>query len=369
MANGTANRTVVVIGGGYGGSAVAKALDEETDVVLVDPRDAFVHAAGSLRALVRPDWAENIFFPYDTLLKRGTVRRERAVALDPGGVTLANGEHVAADYLVLATGSDYPFPAKTDTDLAGEALARIREAHKELAGARRVLIAGAGPVGLELSGEIKAVWPEKHVVITDPAGELLPGFLPEVREELLRQLDALGVELRLGTALAEEPPAVPGRLEPFTAATADGERIGADIWFRCYGVRSNGDYLADGRVAVRDEQGRVPVDERLNVVGHDHIYALGDLTDLAEAKMAGYAMKHAEVVAANVLAQVRGEEPAAVYLPSPVRSALLPLGPGGGVGQVPAPGGPVLLSAEEVSAYKGKDLFTGRFAELFGITR
>ncbi|TXS02545.1 FAD-dependent oxidoreductase [Streptomyces sp. col6] len=369
MANGTVNRTVVVIGGGYGGSAVAKALDEETDVVLVDPRDAFVHAAGSLRALVRPDWAENIFFPYDTLLKRGTVRRERAVALDPGGVTLANGEHVAADYLVLATGSDYPFPAKTDTDLADEALARIREAHKELAGARRVLIAGAGPVGLELSGEIKAVWPEKHVVITDPAGELLPGFLPEVREELLRQLDALGVELRLGTALAEEPQAVPGRLEPFTAATADGERIAADIWFRCYGVRSNGDYLADGRVAVRDEQGRVPVDERLNVLGHDHIYALGDLTDLAEAKMAGYAMKHAEVVAANVLAQVRGEEPAAVYLPSPVRSALLPLGPGGGVGQVPAPGGPVLLSAEEVSAYKGKDLFTGRFAELFGITR
>lgn len=118
MAKKTANRTVVVVGGGYGGSAVAKALDEETDVVLIDPKDAFVHAAGSLRALVRPDWAQNIFFPYDTLLKRGTVRRERAVAVDPGGVTLADGERVAADYLVLASGSDYPFPAKTDTDLA-----------------------------------------------------------------------------------------------------------------------------------------------------------------------------------------------------------------------------------------------------------
>ncbi|MFJ7626141.1 NAD(P)/FAD-dependent oxidoreductase [Streptomyces sp. NPDC097595] len=369
MANGTGNRTVVVIGGGYGGSAVAKALDEETDVVLVDPKDAFVHAAGSLRALVEPDWAENIFFPYDTLLKRGTVRRERAVAVDPGGVTLAGGERVVADYLVLASGSDYPFPAKTDTDLAGDALARIKEAHQELAGAGRVLITGAGPVGIELSGEIKAVWPEKHVVITDPADELLPGFLPELREELLRQLDALGVELRLSTALTGEPAAVPGRLDPFTVTTDGGGRIAADIWFRCYGVRSNGDYLADGRVAERDAQGRVPVDERLNVTGHRHIYALGDLTDLAEAKMAGYAMKHAEVVAANILAQVRGEDPAAVYLPSPVPSALLPLGPGGGVGQVPSPDGPVLLPAEQVSAYKGKDLFTGRFAELFGIAR
>ncbi|MFE9854491.1 NAD(P)/FAD-dependent oxidoreductase [Streptomyces sp. NPDC005780] len=362
------NRTVVVIGGGYGGAAVAKALDEEADVVLIDPKDAFVHAAGSLRALVRPDWAGNIFFPYDTLLRRGTVRREHAAAVDPGGVTLASGERIEAAYLVLATGSDYPFPAKMDTDLSGEALERIHEAHAELAAAERVLIAGAGPVGLELSGEIKAVWPDKRVTVTDPAGQLVPGFLPEFREELHRQLDGLGVELRLGTALAEQPPVEPGRVKSFTVATADGGEISADIWFRCYGGRTNGDYLADGRVAVRTPQGRVRVTEALNVEGHDHIYALGDITDVAEAKMAGYAMKHAEVVAENVLAQVRGERPTATYRPSPVPSALLPLGPNGGVGQVPSPDGPVLLPAAAVSEYKGADLFTGRFAALFGVT-
>ncbi|MEW2180232.1 FAD-dependent oxidoreductase [Streptomyces sp. NPDC005406] len=363
------NRSVLVVGGGYGGAAVAKALDEVADVVLVDPKDAFVHAAGSLRALVRPDWADNIFFPYDTLLRRGSVRRERVTAVDPGGVTLASGERVEAAYLILATGSDYPFPAKTETDLSGEALQRIREAHAELATAERVLIAGAGPVGLELSGEIKAVWPDKHVIVTDPAGQLVPGFLPEFRAELHRQLDALGVELRLGVALAEQPPAEPGRAKPFTVATTGGDEISADIWFRCYGGRTNGDYLADGRVAVRTPQGRVRVTEALNVEGHDHIYALGDITDVAEAKMAGHAMKHAEVVAENVLARMRGERPTATYRPSPVPSALLPLGPGGGVGQVPSPDGPVILPAAAVSEYKGVDLFTGRFAELFGVTR
>ncbi|WP_406450153.1 FAD-dependent oxidoreductase [Streptomyces sp. NBC_00876] len=368
MTSGNLNRVVVVVGGGYGGAAVAKALDAETDVVLIDPKDAFVHAAGSLRALVKPDWAGHIFFPYDTLLGRGTVRRDRAVSVDPSGVTLASGERIAADYLVLATGSDYPFPAKMDTDHSGEALERIHEAHAELAAAGRVLIAGAGPVGLELAGEIKAVWPDKHVIITDPAEELMPGFLPEFREELLRQLSGLGVELRLGTVLSEQPPVGPGRTKPFTVAT-DGGEITADIWFRCYGVRTNGDYLADGRVAVRTPQGRVRVTEALNVEGHDHIYAIGDLTDLAEAKMAGYAMKHAEVVTRNILAQVRGEGPVDVYRPSPVPSVLLPLGPGGGVGQVPTPDGPSLLPASAVSAYKGADLFTGRFADLFGIAR
>jgi NADH dehydrogenase FAD-containing subunit len=43
-------RTVAVIGGGYGGSAVATALDAEAGVVLIGPRDAFVNAAASLRA-------------------------------------------------------------------------------------------------------------------------------------------------------------------------------------------------------------------------------------------------------------------------------------------------------------------------------
>ncbi len=358
------SRTVTVIGAGYAGAAVAKALDQEADVVLIEPKDAFVHSAGSLRALVRPDWAGNMFFRYDKLLQRGRVVRGRAVSVDPGGVTLASGERIEADYLVLATGSDYPFPAKTETDLSAEALARLRATHDELADAERVLIVGAGPVGLELSGEIKAVWPAKQVTLVDPAEQLLPGFLPVVREELLKQLDELGVRLRLGTTLTEQPPTEPGQAKPFTVGSSTGE-IGADIWFRCHGVRINGDYLADGLVTDRTAKGQVRVTEQLNVEGHRHIYALGDLTDLTEAKMAGYAMKHAEVAAANILAQLRGEQPTAVYRPAPSPSILLPLGPNRGVGQAPSPDGPAAVPAATVAQYKGADLFTGRFAALF----
>lgn len=365
-------QTVVVIGGGYGGAAVAKALDAVADVVLVEPKDAFVHAAGSLRALVRPDWAENIFFPYDSLLARGRVVRDRAASVDPSGVTLESGERLAADHIVLATGSDYPFPAKPETDSTALALARLRDTHDELARAERVLVTGAGPVGLELAGEIKAVWPDKSVTIVDPAPEVMPGFSDELRADLLRQLAELDVELRLATALTEEPPAEPGRAKPFTVGTDTGDVIEADIWFRCHGVRTNGGYLADGRLTTRTDTGRVRVTERLTVDGYDHVYALGDLTDLAEAKMAGYAMRHAEVVAANILARIRGEDPTAAYHPSPVPSVLLPLGPHAGVGQSPSPqdpAQPVLLPARAVAEYKGTDLFVGRFVKLFGVDR
>jgi NADH dehydrogenase FAD-containing subunit len=362
------SRTVVVVGGGYGGAAVAKALESEADVVLVDPRDAFVNAAASLRALTRPGWAANMFHPFDTLLTRGTVLRDRAVSVYPGGVTLASGRRVRADYLVLATGSDYAYPAKPRADSVAAALDDLRQTHKELADAGRVLVVGAGPVGLELAGEIRDVWPDKRVTIVDPAGQLLSAFRPELRDDVHRQLQEMTIELRLGTGLTAPPATEAGRAATFTVATTGGDEITADIWFRAHGVRVTSDYLADGRLTTRTAQGQVRVTETLNIQGYHHVYAVGDVTDVAEAKMAGYAMQHADVVARNITAQLRGEPPTATYRPLPYPMILLPLGPRGGAGQLPTPDGPAVVAAATVSQYKGADLFTGRFTEQFGPT-
>jgi NADH dehydrogenase FAD-containing subunit len=359
-------KKVAIVGGGYGGAKAAKALDADLDVVLIDPKDAFVHSAASLRALVRPDWAGNIFFPYDTLMKNGTVVRDRATAVDARGVTLASGGRIDADYVVLASGSSYAFPAKMHTDVADDALSALRGAHRELAGAGRVLILGAGPVGLELAGEIATTWPDKRVTIVDPAAELLPGFLPELVADLRGQLAALGVELRLGRGLAAEPAVAPGLAGEFTVAERGGGELTADIWFRAYGSRIHTDFLADA--VPRNELGQVKVTERLTVEGHDTVYALGDITDLPETKMAGLALRHAEVVAANIIAHAGGGEPAAVYSPLRVKVGLLPLGPSGGVGQFPdEEGAPFQVPTETVVQMKGTEMMLGHFRELFNL--
>lgn len=359
------SRTVVIVGGGYGGAALATALDANADVVLVDPRDAFANVAGSLRALVQPDWAPNMFFPFDRMLRRGTVIRDRAASVDPGGVTLASGERIEAGHVVLATGSSYAYPAKPRTDATADALDDLRATHKELAAAARVLILGAGAVGLELAGEIAEVWPDKHVTVLDPAEELLSGYLAEVRADLRRQLDERGIVLRLGTGLAEQPVTEPGRTETVTVTTTAGDELTADIWFRAHGVRLNTDYLTDGRLTTLTPQGEVPVTDTLNVRGHDHVYAIGDITDVPEIKRAGHAFDHAEVVAKNILARLRGEEPAATYEAAREPMILLPLGPRGGVGQFPGPDGPGAVPAATVAEYKGTDLFTERFRQQF----
>ncbi|MFC3998976.1 FAD-dependent oxidoreductase [Nocardiopsis sediminis] len=357
----TAN--VVVVGGGYGGITVAKALDDVADVVLVEPRDAFVHNVAALRGLVDAQWADRLFLPYDRLLARGRVVRDRAVRADDDGVTLGSGERIAADYTVLATGSAYPFPAKFTDEDSTEAKAALGAARAELEKADRVLLLGAGPVGLELAGEITAAWPAKNVTIVDPAEDILTGRFPdELRADLRRQLGELGVDLVLGASLTAEPPTAMGRAGEFTVATGDGRPITADIWFRCFGVVPASGYLSDGLAAARRADGHIEVTPHLRVVGRERVFAIGDVTALPEAKTAKAAGDHAEVVAATITALINGDPAPEGYTPGAPAIAL-PLGPAGGATYSEATG---LLDAATTARIKGADLRTGVYAEALG---
>jgi NADH dehydrogenase FAD-containing subunit len=356
--------TVVVVGGGYGGTAVAKALDETANVVLVEPKDAFMHNVAALRALVDPSWLPRIFLPYTGLLANGRVVRDRAVTVGPGRVVTASGEEIAADYVVLASGSSYAFPAKTDQTDTEQAYEQVRTAHRALSQADRVLLVGAGPVGIELAGEIRAVWPEKSIVLLDSRDEVLGGpFMPELRAELGRQLEEFDIKVLLGSPLVEAPPTAPGELETFTVATEDGVEVTADIWFRCYGVVPISDYLGEDLAAARRPDGYVEVGPTLQVAGQTTVFALGDLST-ADAKMAGFAGLQAATVAANITALASGSDELVDYQ-SMGTAIAVPIGPTGGAGQFP--GQDEIVGREVIAEVKGRDMMVDRFTELFGL--
>ncbi|GGP07363.1 FAD-dependent oxidoreductase [Nonomuraea glycinis] len=354
--------TVVVLGGGYGGLKLAKGLDDVADVTLVDPAEAFMHNVAALRALVEPEWLDRIFMPYDRLLTQGRFLRDRAVAVDGLKVTLASGRELEPDYLILATGSFYPFPAKTDAPDTGTAQAKFRDAHQSIVDAQRVLLVGAGPVGLELAGEIKASFPGKHVTIADMAPDILPGpYDQALRDELRRQLDELGVELKLGSALRELPSAPPATAAPIAIATEAGDKLTADVWFRCFGVKPYTDYLRGSLAEARDPQGYVQVDEHLRVRGQERVYAIGDIAD-ADRNMAAFAGAQAELVAANLRALITGEGGPAAYEPWPTL-LVVPLGPEGGAGQFP--GQDDIVGPNVVADVKGRAMLVEASAALF----
>jgi NADH dehydrogenase FAD-containing subunit len=360
----TAKPTVVVVGGGYGGITVAKALDDTSNVVLVEPKDAFMHNIAALRALVDPTWLPRIFLPYAGLLANGRVVRDRAVVVDPHRVLTASGQEISADYVVLASGSRYPFPAKTDlidTHLAQE---QVRQTNRALAQADRILLVGAGPVGIELAGEIREVWPDKTIVLLDVADEILGGpYMPELKAELRHQLLESRIELILGSPLRQGPPTEPGELGTFTVTTEAGTEVVADIWFRCYGVVPNSDYLGDELASARRSDGFIEVGPTLQVAGQTTVFAVGDIST-ADAKMAGFARHQAATVADNINALAQGRSDLTHYESMGVAIAV-PIGPTGGAGQFP--GQDDVVGPATISAAKGRDMMVDQFGEVFGL--
>jgi NADH dehydrogenase FAD-containing subunit len=362
--NQVAKPRVVVVGGGYGGITAAKALDETSEVVLVEPKDAFMHNIAALRALVDPTWLPRIFFPYAGLLANGRVVRDRAVEVGPHRVVTASGEEISADYIVLATGSRYPFPAKTDLVDTHHAQEQVRHTHRALTQADRVLLVGAGPVGIELAGEIRQVWPEKSIVLLDVADQVLGGpYVPELKTELRRQLVESRVELIMGSPLRQAPPTEPGELATFTVTTEAGTEVTADIWFRCYGVTPNSDYLGSELVPARRSDGFIEVGPTLQVAGQTTVFAVGDIST-ADSKMAGFARRQAVTVANNINALAQGQSDLDHYESMGVAIAV-PIGPTGGAGQFP--GQEEVVGPEIVAEVKGRHLMVDQFGELFGL--
>ena len=363
--------TVAVVGGGYGGITVAQSLDEDVNVVLIEPKDAFVHNVAALRAVVDPTWADWLFFPYDGLLKRGRVVRDRAVSVEPDGVRTMGGEWIPADYVVVATGTSYPFPAKVYNTNAEAGVHRYKRTNQALARAGRVLLLGAGPVGLELAGEIKSKWPDKQVTVLEPARDVLSGgfvadFDPELagqlRAELRGQLEKMGVDIILGDSLRHDPPTMTGVTSGFAASTWHGRSLTADIWFQCYGRKPVSRMLSTTLSNAWRHDGYLSVMPDLRLPGHPRVFALGDVTKTAAMDTAVVAMEQGAFVVEQIKSLLGGGGTDAYEPSQPL--FLVPLGTGGGASYSPDAG---ILDAETTTLYKGNDLFLAKYCEIFGV--
>lgn len=115
--------------------------------------------------------------------------------------------------------------------------------------------------------------------------------------------------------------------------------------------------------AARRPNGQVAVTQHLRVVGQDRVFAVGDVTDVAEMKQAYYAGMHGDVVVANIRALAEGRDDLVTYEPH-VDEIVLPLGPDGGVTYGVDHG---VLGPEVTAQIKG-GFFLDMYRELLGAT-
>lgn len=297
-------RHVVIIGGGFGGLACARALaGTDVHVTLIDRRNHHLFqpllyqvstAALSPADIAAPirrvlAHARNIDVVLADVHSIDTTRRH---------IELADSGYIPFDQLVIATGSAYNYfahpewaasaPAPKTISDARTIRARLLKAFEDAEScaemARRsalmtIVIVGGGPTGVEMAGTVaelarytlrgdfRRIDPTEARVILVEAGPRLLGAFPEVLSAYAhRALVGLGVEVRLNTAVQQ--------------IDEEGVQLAGDCIEAANVIWGAGVRAAPGAAWVggtEDRAGRIQVDERMGVIGQTDIYALGDV--------------------------------------------------------------------------------------------
>ncbi|KAK7404869.1 hypothetical protein VNO78_05890 [Psophocarpus tetragonolobus] len=293
-----ADKKVVIVGGGVAGAILAKTIQNQANVTLVDPKEYFEIPWASLRGLVEPSFAERIVINHREYFKKGDLVVSSAVNVTETEVVTADGQHIAYDYLVIATGHTEPIP-KTRS----ERFDQYKEENAKIKSASSVLIVGGGPTGVELAAEIAVDFPDKKVTIVHKGTRLLEYIGTKASSKTFKWLKSKNVDVKLEQSVELSSSSEENK----TYQTSSGETIEADIHFLCIGKPLGSAWLKE--TLLKDDlhaDGKIKVDEHLRVNGRSNIFAIGDIIDVQEIKQGVYASGHAQLVAKNLKLLIEG---------------------------------------------------------------
>ncbi len=210
------------------------------------------------------------------------------------GVVEVNGIKHTAKHVVVATGSD-PFIPEVPglRGLAG--IWTNREVTAMKAVPRRLLVLGAGPVGVEMAQAVRSLGGE--VVLVGGVDHILPHEPRRLGEALAEVLRRDGVELALGVH------AISARRdgEQYFLELDDGRRLNGDKLLVATGRRPRVEGIGLETVGIEPNARGIPVDAHLRA--GEGLWAIGDVTGIWSLTHVG--KYHGRVVASNILGQPR----------------------------------------------------------------
>ncbi len=330
---------VVVVGGGFGGLEAAKALRHASaDVTLCDRNNYHLfqpllyqvatgglapgEIAAPIRRVVRGQANTSVL-----LENVDDIDIERREVVHRDG-------RIPYDYLIVATGARHTYFGHEGWEAAAPGLKTIEDA---LDIRRRIYLAyeeaercpdpdrppglldfvviGGGPTGVELAGAIAEIARRtlrrdfrridptaSRVILIEAGSSVLPSFPPDLSRRARATLEAMGVEVRVGTAVSDVSP--------------EGVRLGDEwidsrtvIW--AAGVEASPPGRSLGQPA--DRAGRIEVLPDLSLPGHPEVFIVGDLALARGANggvmpgLAPVAMQEGRLAARNVIRRIAGQ--------------------------------------------------------------
>lgn len=284
-------KRVIIVGGGFAGTYVARKLQNHYGVTLIDSKDYFEFTPSVLRTIVEPQNAEKIQAQHSAYLQKAVVIKEYVTGITPKEV-ITPTRNFYYDYLVICTGSSYNAPIK-DFDIVTSARAQELVSYaQKLKQSNSVLIVGGGLVGVELAAEIIEKYPSKKVTIVHGNSELIERNPAIARNYAHKFLKKRKVRMLFGEI-------VTGKHGKLYATNKNGQ-LSADLAFICIGISPNSGHLKGFFASSLDSRGFLKVNRFLQVEGFRNIFAAGDVTAIMEEKTAQNAEKHADIIVKNI---------------------------------------------------------------------
>jgi NADH dehydrogenase FAD-containing subunit len=303
--------TVVIVGGGFGGLAAAKAFkDTPAQIILIDRTNHHLFQPLLYQVATSVLTPAQIGSPI-----RNILRKQQNTTVILGEVTGVNkeGKYVLVnsadrasvqlhyDFLILATGATHSYFGHNEFERFAPGLKSLADAVAvrnkilaafELAEAEEdpsrhrdllaFVLVGAGPTGVEmasaiallvrstLKSEFRRIDPESaRVVLVDMVPRVLGTFSETLSKNARERLESLGVEVRLGHGVDQ--------IDADGVVVA-GERIFSKtvVWTAGVAPSPAGKWL---NVAT-DRAGRVRIEPDVSVPGHPEIFVVGDTASL-----------------------------------------------------------------------------------------
>lgn len=377
--------TVVIIGASVAGLAAAHPLlgVAGVKVVLVNPTPFFYWNTAAPRIVAKPKAFESkqyllpikdafANYPADSFeLLLGT-----ATSIDSNSKTVsltlndnADAQTISFDYLLIAsgastpattgqiTGLEIPFKPSNRNDMDEV----IKKAQEHLAEAKSIVIGGAGPVGVELAGELaeaaNASGRSVSITLVTVTDRVLPMLKESASAAAEKQLQSKKVSIITAARVSGAKPSGEGASKPWTISLSNGHELTADIYIPTTGCVPNNNFIPP---AFLDEDGWVKVDKELRVQSTESssplpIYAAGDITTNS-MRLGFKALEQARAAAANIKADIEGKNDRKTYDQGDSIMMCVPVGESGGTGQIFG----MAMFSFMVKMIKGKDFFVSK---------
>ena len=288
---------VVILGGGFGGLAAARALYKSADVTVVDRHNFQTFLPLLYQVSTAGLAADHVAYPIRGALRKTNIkfRMGSPISIDHKNkeIKLDSSEVLKFDHLIVALGSvsaDFGIPGVNEYALGmktvHEALTIRAEIMRRFEDLCRfedetklsIAVIGGGPTGVEMAGAIAELirGPLKsdqanaaahiQVSLIEAGPRLLPPFAPSLSERTKKDLEKLGVKVMLNTAVKA--------IEHRKIILKDDSVLNSEITIWAAGVKG-----ADAMVELNlpTVGNRVAVEPTMQVKNYPYIWALGDI--------------------------------------------------------------------------------------------